>query len=164
MNAIKLAILVLSAVTIASSGCDSTTQERYSDVSIVTDKDEYIASSDEVMEFTIKNMGSRDIFLECGGYVGLEEWRGGQLERSWRLLGKQCLRVDTLAPGSKKKMSWRLTDSYFASGPVPDFTTGSNYRFRVLIYEDNEVETLIDDESQRSNEFKILSQASLKRE
>ncbi|MGA7306425.1 MAG: hypothetical protein WBW88_16215 [Rhodothermales bacterium] len=164
MNTIKLAVLVLSPVLIASSACDSTTEEKYSDVSIVTDKDEYIASPDEIMEVTIKNMGSREVFLLCGGFIGLEEWRAGRLEHSWNVLGMYCLRVDTIAPGGEKKMSWRFTNDYFEGGPVPDFTTEADYRFRALIYEDNEVKNLIDDEAQRSNEFEILSQASLKRE
>lgn len=164
MNRVKPAVVAFTAVAIALSGCDSGMEERYDEVSIQTNQEGYQATPEQVITFTIKNLGKKDVYQLCGGGYGLEQWRGGRLEHSWIIIGMQCLRVDTRAAGEEWKKSWRLTDSYFAGGPTPDFSKEVRYRLRALIYEDKDLRALIDDESQRSNEFEILSEASLERE
>ncbi|MGA7303830.1 MAG: hypothetical protein WBW88_03100, partial [Rhodothermales bacterium] len=103
--------LLLLGLALVWSACDSA-DDRYEDVTIRSDRDAYQASPDEVMAFTIKNLGDRDVYLMCGGFAGLEEWRGGHLKHAWGTLGQQCLVIDTLPPGAEKVIKWRWTEDY----------------------------------------------------
>lgn len=146
----------LFVVAFVWSACDST-DDRYEDVTIRTDREVYDAMPPFSVTLTIENVGDESVYLGCGGGIGLEEWIDGKLNRASTIVQLECGGIDEIAPGSDFVRKTGFSTDVLEGGPTPASSDEVRYRFRVVIFQDGRLRQPIDLESQRSNEFEVVA-------
>ncbi|MBU1678018.1 MAG: hypothetical protein KJ799_16145 [Bacteroidetes bacterium] len=138
--------------------CDTTGINDTDEVLIKTNANSYKINDSTRIELKIQNNLPNPVYYICSGDVFLDELKNNKIINSWKVNGfEECLAIRPITPQSEKFFYFSFQDDnslMIQSGAI--YTENVIYRFRVILFVDNEAEQSLEYSSTISNQFNIL--------
>ncbi len=129
------------------------------DIEITTDADYYLLDSTLTVLIDVTNYKADSVYYLCYGQIYLDELEDDQVVNSWMVHGSEyCYLPVPIGPDSTARWEITLTHNFpVNSNGYPQFVDSVSYRFRVDLYANFELDSLIDESERISPEVKIVS-------
>ena len=149
-------IIILSLFVINFACTDLDESQQYL-IHLETDQSIYSADSTTIIHLNVSNNGESPVYFICKGVIVLEEYENGTRNAHWTVSGfEYCGSINPIDPNTTH--TWDL--SFLAWSEMPDakFNESVSYKFYFDLYTDNNLKNPMNNDDQKANYFKIISE------